>query len=953
MKTPHLVLYVRPSRASGARDLPALETAFAGLALDEHTALALEIAATSTERQFLLRAEQAAALSHLARQIQGRYPQAVIEPASADPLVCLPGEACSVLELRPGAAVSLPLRSWKTRELILEGTDPLLGILAAFGALPPGTRAVAHLALVPASPIWSASSRRDMLEHPLPREGARTHGGVPEKSFKDVLLLFPLVLVLFCFYLFHGLLPAFLLLAGERLLRGQAPYLTTTETISVLLGAGVLLLVLFGGVSLTMLLVSRFGTPRIDDPRLVAEKTARPAYRVRLRLFVFAPAPRVRRIWKRLPAWFTRRRVQPSDVRAFWRYLCASWQAFSQYRQISRAQQKEREALLQTLAASYRQYHLAAGGYFLPRMLSRRHVRRLLVPVARRWLRRSGWASDLLRSTHYLSVADLAALWHLPQAPDLLDLAYVEHATMRTLLSPSVLTQGQGYHLGTSTHAGHTLPVFLPFACLLQNVLAVASTGKGKSNLLYHLTRAFALGRLLKRSDVPDGAMVIDFHGDLVRQISGSLPPELVDDMLLINLADRAYPIALNPLDMSTGKDRDKMIDNLIAVVESLWSTSYGPRTESFLEYSCKTLAEANLRLIANDPVNGPDRQYTLLDVVPLLRRTSFRNTVLEHVKDPFLVNWWHQYYELLDARQQADFTSSLITKLAKFSSSQVIRRILGQPRSTIDLSDLIRQNKIILFDCASGDIGVDMAALFGSLFVGFFQTALQEQAQLRPEERHRFLVVIDEFQALAGINYQSMLAELRKYGGSFALATQSMAYLDRFDKTLRATVLANMEHLFAFAIADEDARLLRLPGVEPEDLVHLPNYSCYVRLALGGVRLPVFSLRLDAPVPAHEAQQQDIVNQCQRRYGRPVGEVDRLLQASLARQEGAVGTGSGWDLGEVETVAEALERLNKKRKRGSGATKKEGKATDGGQSSDEGTPQHVMYDNLDDDLPL
>src|SRR5271165_504525 len=118
------VLCVRPSRASGTRDLPALETALAGLALDEHTPIALEIAATATSRQFLLRAEHITALSHLAGQIQGRYPQATIEEAAADPLVCLPGEACSVLELRPGAAVSLPLRSWKARELITEGTDP-------------------------------------------------------------------------------------------------------------------------------------------------------------------------------------------------------------------------------------------------------------------------------------------------------------------------------------------------------------------------------------------------------------------------------------------------------------------------------------------------------------------------------------------------------------------------------------------------------------------------------------------------------------------------------------------------------------------------------------------------------------------------------------------------------------------------------------------------------------
>ena len=963
------VLQIRPARAAGARDLPALETALAGLALDERTPIALEIAATPTERSFLLRAEQTAALRHLEQQVQARYPQAVISPVATDPLALALGEACSVIELRPGAASYLPLRSWKARDIITAGTDPLLGILGAFSGLPDGTRAVAQLALLPASPTWSAPSRRYAVEHPLQKERTQAYGRSQEKSLKDVVMLFPVVLILLLFYLFHGLLPAWLMQAVLEVLRGQTPHLTKDETLAVVFGGGAILLLLFGGAYLAMVVLSRFGAPRIYDQRLVEEKTARPAYRVRLRLYVFAadaqsgnaPAHRRLRSWhlrQLLHTWDAqgRRSIQAPRLRNIWLQICTHWRARRTSAQAKRARQNERKVVLRMLAGAYRQYHLAAGGYFLPHTLSGRQVDKLLAPPSHGWFTRIGWASDLPRSTHYLSVADLAALWHLPQAEDLSDLVYVEHSTMRTLLAPSVLATGQGYRLGTSTHAGQTLPVYLPFACLLQNLLAAASTGKGKSTLFDHLSRAVALGRLQGRSDVPDGMLLIDPHGDLANRVAGSLPPELVDDIILINLADRAYPIAFNPLDMAgAGKDRDKSIDNLIQVIESLWPTSYGPRTESFLEYSCKTLAEANARLIAHDPLTGPDHQYTLLDVVPLLRRTSFRHTVLEQVDDPYLLAWWHQYYELLDSRQQADFTSSLITKLSKFSSSRIISRILGQPRSTIDLSEIIRQDKIVLFSCASGEIGADMAALFGSLFAGFFQAALQEQAALAPEERHRFLVLIDEFQALTGINYQSMLAELRKYGGSFALATQSLAYLDRFERTLRATVLANSEHIFAFAMADEDARLLRLPGIEPEDISQLSAYTCYARLALNGARLPVFSMLLDAPGQEDAAQWRTIADRCRVRYGRPVGDVDRILRECLARQDlvGASRSASGWDLEGVETVPEAIERIKSRRKRGSGATKKTGKETDGEEENrTEEAPQHVMYDD-GDDLPL
>jgi len=85
--------------------------------------------------------------------------------------------------------------------------------------------------------------------------------------------------------------------------------------------------------------------------------------------------------------------------------------------------------------AAYRQYHTASGGYFVPHRLPEGKVRRLLV-------RQPGWKGLLSRRVgtwpgkipHLLSVADIAALWHLPQAQNLADLPYVERARARTAL---------------------------------------------------------------------------------------------------------------------------------------------------------------------------------------------------------------------------------------------------------------------------------------------------------------------------------------------------------------------------------------------------------------------------------------------------------------------------------------------------------------------------------------
>src|SRR6266567_5289834 len=131
-----LVLQVIPPRSASNRDIAALETAMQGLALSVRHPVALEIARTRRGRQFLLRATSPAALEHLAAQIQTRYPQATILPLTEDPLNIKPDEAITAVELQPGAASYLPLRSWRERELPVAGTDPLLGVLAAVSHVP-------------------------------------------------------------------------------------------------------------------------------------------------------------------------------------------------------------------------------------------------------------------------------------------------------------------------------------------------------------------------------------------------------------------------------------------------------------------------------------------------------------------------------------------------------------------------------------------------------------------------------------------------------------------------------------------------------------------------------------------------------------------------------------------------------------------------------------------------
>jgi hypothetical protein len=486
-------------------------------------------------------------------------------------------------------------------------------------------------------------------------------------------------------------------------------------------------------------------------------------------------------------------------------------------------------------------------------------------------------------------VADVGMLFHLPQSTDLLDLPLVERGRAHTFLAPEPLTTGNGWKMGVSTHAGHVVPVFLPRVELRRNFLALASTGKGKSTLFQHVAQALlsppAPNDTLERPVEMDGLLVLEPHREMIDALLGLMPACRRENVILVDLANRDYPVGLNPIDATLGRDRDKTIDNLLVIFEHIWANSWGPRTENVMEYGLKTLADANDTMVREDPQNGPDAQYTLLDVIALLRHQSFRHTVMDQVRDPALKNWWEHYYEPMDLRFQLEVISSVVNKLSKFASSRVSRRILGQPRSTINLSQVIQQGQILLISTAAGIVGSDISTLIGSFLLGLFHMTLAEQAEVHRAQRRHYLALIDEFQVYQGVDWNSMLAELRKVGGSFGLATQSLAYLDKMDKTLRATVMANIDHLFAFAMAAQDAQLLReLEGVEVEDITNLDNYMCYVRASLGTKRLPMFSLTIDPPASGDEKGAQWIRWRSQQRDVRPAAVVDEMLTTSSAR---------------------------------------------------------------------
>jgi hypothetical protein len=269
----HLLEVVTPR--TNAALLSSAEHLFGALALSPDAGpLALEISADHERRRFLVRASTAASQRRLAGQLGAAYPQTelrLLDPDGgglADPARLDDDEQLAVCTLGLRAAPYLPLRTFQDRDLDADAgpaqADPVLGILASLGDLPPGWRGLAQLVVLrPAPSGWAEPYRRLALESPVEAERAAGAG----VSLAGPLLLLGLV----------GLALVGSSVAGAW---QQGDWLGV-------LGPLVGLVALGGGAAL----VHRWlGHRALYQPRLVAEKLGCAACLAELRLGIIAPA---------------------------------------------------------------------------------------------------------------------------------------------------------------------------------------------------------------------------------------------------------------------------------------------------------------------------------------------------------------------------------------------------------------------------------------------------------------------------------------------------------------------------------------------------------------------------------------------------------------------------------------------------------------------------------------
>ena len=296
-----------------------------------------------------------------------------------------------------------------------------------------------------------------------------------------------------------------------------------------------------------------------------------------------------------------------------------------------------------------------------------------------------------------LGVREVACLWHPPGAGD--ETPLVERSGARAL-SPSAKGVRGGALVGDTT-AGAKREIRFPDDLLRRHHLYVARTRMGKSTLMHHLVAHKMREKAAGRDN--DAIVVIDPHTDLIGGLMEHVPESLIDRVRLIDLSDESRSPGINLLDTRIFADRDRTADSVVRVAKGLWE-QWGPRMQSILEQTVKTLHEANEQVEA-------DSQYTILDGLRLLSNDPFRNSVLAKVSDPYLLEWWARDFGSWHRQYRAEALAPVQARLSYYASSKRARAILGQRRSTIDLRRVIHDGGVLLVSTSQGTVGRDVAA--------------------------------------------------------------------------------------------------------------------------------------------------------------------------------------------------------------------------------------------------
>ena len=397
-----------------------------------------------------------------------------------------------------------------------------------------------------------------------------------------------------------------------------------------------------------------------------------------------------------------------------------------------------------------------------------------------------------------------------------------------------------------------------------RHVYVIGKTGMGKTVMMKNMAI----------QDIQQGKGVgfIDPHGEAAEELLDFVPSDRINDVIYFNPADLEYPIAFNIMEKVDIEHRHLVAGGLMGVFKKIWPDVWSARMEYILNNSILALLEYPAA--------------TLLGVNRMLADAEYRKKVVDKVTDPMIRAFWIQEFARYTQRLESEATAAIQNKVGQFISAPLIRNIIGQVETSIDMREVMDGGKILIANISKGRMGEDNSRLLGALLITKLQLAAMTRVDLPEEKRNDFFLYVDEFQNFATESFVNVLSEARKYRLSLVLGHQ---YIAQMDEKVRDAVFGNVGTLISFRVGAEDAEFLErefIPDFIAEDLVNLAKYNIYLKLMIDGIAGRPFSAETLSPfLKSEKSNKEKIIRASRQRYGTP----RKIVEEKISRWAGTL----------------------------------------------------------------
>lgn len=466
-----------------------------------------------------------------------------------------------------------------------------------------------------------------------------------------------------------------------------------------------------------------------------------------------------------------------------------------------------------------------------------------------------------------LNIEEIASVWHLPHTN--VETPNIVWATSKTAEPPSKLPVITGNDAIDENISAFGLTNFRginhQFGMLRvdrsRHVYVIGQTGTGKSGLL----------ELFTLSDVfhNQGYAIIDPHGDFAIDNLKFIPESRIKDVVYLNPADTAFPLGFNPLEVHDPSQKGNTSSEVIGVLKRMFENSWGPRLEYILRYTLLAL------------LDRPGT--TMLDITRMLTDKKFREETLSYCTDTVVLQFWRVEFASWNEKFASEAIAPVLNKVGAFTANPVIRNVIGQPKSTFNIREIMDEGKILVVNLSKGLLGEDNASILGSLLVTKIQLAAMSRSDIPDiKDRRPFYLYVDEFQNFATDSFATILSEARKYGLNLTVANQ---YISQMSDTVRDAVFGNVGTMITFRVSADDAPILAKqfePQFESLDLLQMHNRHFILSMVINGEKAPAFSATTLTLPPAPASNMNAIVEHTRRHYSRPRSEVEASISEAI-----------------------------------------------------------------------